>query len=83
MSDASQQLQPQQQQQPKIDWIKSAGNFALAFWGFATYLALLGGIAWLATTAGPNPTTIALLAVLGSTSFNILMFGAIEHCARD
>jgi hypothetical protein len=77
----TQQQQPQPQ--PRIDWLKSGRNLALGVWGFATYVALLGGIAWLAAAAGPNPQTVALLAVVSSTSLNVLLFGAIEHHARD
>jgi len=69
-----------QKQTPKIDWFKSYGNLALGVWGIATYLALLGGIAWLATSTGSqSPKAAAVMAVLYSTCVHWMTFALIEH----
>ena len=72
-----------QEQHRKIDGFKSQRNLALAAWGFLTYVALPDGIGWLATTAGPNPKAVALLAVLVSTTVNWAVFATIERRLRD
>ncbi|HNQ90209.1 MAG TPA: hypothetical protein PKM73_16455 [Verrucomicrobiota bacterium] len=73
-----------QEQHRRIDWFKSYRNLALAVWGFLTYVALLGGIAWLvAATAGPNPKAVAVMAVMCATSVNWVMFAAIERQTRN
>ncbi|MCZ7636737.1 MAG: hypothetical protein M5U12_12310 [Verrucomicrobia bacterium] len=74
----------QQQQPRRIDWIKSAGNLALGVWGVATFIALLGGIAWLAAAAGGgNPKLTALMAVANATWVNWVAFAVIERRTRN
>lgn len=68
----------------KIDWIKSAGNLALGVWGVATFIALLAGIVWVAAaTTGPNPKAVAVMAVLGASSVNWILFAALERQTRN
>jgi len=73
-----------QTQQPRIDWPRALRNLALGLWAMATYVALLGGIAWLAVAAGdPSPRMVATLAVIGTSFANLILFAAIERGNPD
>ncbi len=73
-----------QTQQPRIDWPRALRNVALGLWAMGTYVALLGGIAWLAVAAGdPSPRMVATLAVIGTSFANLILFAAIERGNRD
>ncbi|HNQ90989.1 MAG TPA: hypothetical protein PKM73_20430 [Verrucomicrobiota bacterium] len=72
------------QQNDRIHWPNSLRNLALGLWAMGTYVALLGGIAWLAVAAGdPSPRMVATLAVIGTSFANLILFAAIERGNRD
>jgi Na+/proline symporter len=69
-----------QMQTRKIDWLKSSRQLALAVWGMATYIALLGGAIWLAVNlGGQRPAMVATVAVVFSSWLNWLVFMSIER----